>query len=108
MVRIEIDQVSHWYGQGPASRQVLDDVSASLTERRIGVVGHNGSGKSTFVRMLNALLLPTRGIVRVDGLDTARDAARVRRMAGFLFTDPDNRSSCRRSPRTCPACASPA
>lgn len=90
MVRIEIDQVSHWYGQGPASRQVLDDVTATLSERRVGVVGHNGSGKSTFVRMLNALLLPTRGIVRVNGLDTARDAARVRRMAGFLFTDPDN------------------
>lgn len=90
MVRIEIEHVSHSYGHGSAGRLVLNDVCADLNERRVGIVGHNGSGKSTFVRMLNALLVPTKGRVRVNGLDTANHAARVRRLAGFLFTDPDN------------------
>ena len=90
MVHIEIDHVSHSYGQGPLARPVLNDVCADLTERRIGVVGHNGSGKSTFVRMLNALLVPSQGVVRVNGMDTAKQAGKVRKLAGFLFTDPDN------------------
>ncbi len=90
MVRIEIDHVNHTYGQGPLARRVLEDVTGVFSERRIGVVGHNGSGKSTFVRMLNALLLPTRGRVLVNDLDTAQHPAKVRKLAGFLFTDPDN------------------
>ena len=89
MVHIEVDHVGHRYGQGPLSRQVLDDINADLVEQRIGVVGHNGSGKSTFVRMLNALLIPSQGRIRVNGLDTAASAAKVRKLAGFLFTDPD-------------------
>ena len=89
MVRLEVDHVGHRYGQGPLSRQVLDDINADLVEQRIGVVGHNGSGKSTFVRMLNALLIPSQGRIRVNGLDTAASAAKVRKLAGFLFTDPD-------------------
>ncbi len=40
----------------------------TLAERRIGVIGANGSGKSTFARLLNGLVLPTAGRVRVDGL----------------------------------------
>lgn len=90
MTRIEVDHVRHRYGQGPLARLVLDDISVELAERRIGVVGHNGSGKSTFVRMLNALLIPSSGTVRVNGLETGKDAAKVRKQAGFLFTDPDN------------------
>lgn len=89
-MRVEVDQVSHVYGQGPLARQVLAEINVELTESRIGVVGHNGSGKSTFVRMLNALLIPSQGSVRVNGLATAKQAAQVRKLAGFLFTDPDN------------------
>ncbi len=89
MVHIEVDHVGHRYGQGALARQVLDGVSADLTESRIGVIGHNGSGKSTFVRMLNALLIPSQGVIKVNGLDTASEAKKVRRLAGFLFTDPD-------------------
>lgn len=89
MVHIEADHVGHIYGQGPLARRVLADVNLDLTEQRIGVIGHNGSGKSTFVRMLNALLVPSQGTIRVNGLDTAKEAAKVRKLAGFLFTDPD-------------------
>ncbi|MGW4801301.1 energy-coupling factor ABC transporter ATP-binding protein [Nonomuraea sp. NPDC004297] len=70
-------------------RDVLRGVTASLTERRVGVVGANGSGKSTLARLINGLALPTSGTVTVLGLDTRRNAARIRRGVGFLFTDPD-------------------
>ena len=70
-------------------RDVLRGVDVELPERRIGVVGANGSGKSSLARLLNGLLLPTRGRVLVDGLDTAREGAAVRRRVGFVFSDPD-------------------
>mgnify|MGYP000917719993 FL=1 len=89
MVHIEIDRVSHSYGEGPLARRVLRDLDVDLDQSRIGVIGHNGSGKSTFVRMLNALVVPSQGAVRVDGLDTASHARQVRARTGFLFTDPD-------------------
>ena len=82
---IELDGVSHRYGD----RFVLRDVTVRLPERRIGVIGANGSGKSTFARLLNGLVLPTRGRVTVAGHDTRRDGAAVRRRVGFVFTDPD-------------------
>lgn len=82
---IEIDGVSHVYGD----RRVLDGVNVTLNEARIGVLGANGSGKSTLARLLNGLVLPSQGRVRVDGLDTARDARSIRRRVGFCFTDPD-------------------
>lgn len=71
------------------SRTLLHPVTAALTERRVAVIGANGSGKSTLVRLLNGLVQPSTGTVRVDGLDTVRDGAAVRRRVGFVFTDPD-------------------
>jgi biotin transport system ATP-binding protein len=82
---IRIEGVSHRYGE----RVVLKDLDLSLTEPRIGVVGANGSGKSTLARMINGLVVPTSGRVLVDGLDTRREGAAVRRRVGFVFTDPD-------------------
>jgi len=86
---IEFDAVRHAYPVSGSERTVLEDVSLRLTEHRVGVIGANGSGKSTFVRMINALVVPTAGAVRVDGLDTAKDARAIRRRVGFCFTDPD-------------------
>ncbi|MGI9155800.1 MAG: energy-coupling factor ABC transporter ATP-binding protein [Marmoricola sp.] len=85
MPLIELDGVSHSYGDRP----VLADVTLTLDEARIGVIGANGSGKSTFVRMLNGLVVPTAGTVRVAGLDPGRQGRQVRRLVGFCFTDPD-------------------
>ena len=89
MPLIEFDGVSHDYPVSRGTRTVLRDVTVRLAEPRIAVLGANGSGKSTFARMLNALVVPTSGQVRVDGLDTARHARDVRRRVGFCFTDPD-------------------
>jgi biotin transport system ATP-binding protein len=87
--RIEVIDVSHSYPSGAGRREVLTDVSVELSERRIGVIGANGSGKSTFARLLNGLVLPDSGQVRVDGHDTRHDGRAVRRLVGFCFTDPD-------------------
>jgi biotin transport system ATP-binding protein len=82
---IEAVGVSHRYGE----RVVVSDLDVRLSEQRIGVVGANGSGKSTFARMLNGLVVPSTGTLTVDGLDTRRHGREVRRRVGFCFTDPD-------------------
>jgi biotin transport system ATP-binding protein len=86
---IEVDDVTHLVGRGPTRRTVLDGVAVRLEEHRIGIVGANGSGKSTFARLLNGLVLPSEGHVRIDGLDTRAEGREVRRRVGFCFTDPD-------------------
>lgn len=58
----------------------------------IAILGHNGSGKSTFAKHINALLTPTEGTLTVDGMDT-RDEDKIlaiRQMAGMVFQNPDN------------------
>ncbi|MFT4165633.1 MAG: ABC transporter ATP-binding protein [Microlunatus sp.] len=87
MPLIDIADVSHTYAA--ARRPVLRDLTVRLDEQRIGVIGANGSGKSTFARLLNGLVLPTSGRVSIDGHDTRRDGKQVRRLVGFCFTDPD-------------------
>ena len=82
---IELRGVGHVYGD----RVVLAEVDLHLTEHRIGVVGANGSGKSTFARLLNGLVVPETGRVFVDGLDTRTHVREVRRRVGFVFQDPD-------------------
>jgi biotin transport system ATP-binding protein len=82
---LELVDVGHSYGD----RVVLRDLSLVLAEHRVGVIGGNGSGKSTFARLLNGLVVPTTGRVLVDGLDTATDLRAVRRRVGFVFQDPD-------------------
>ena len=58
----------------------------------VAVLGHNGSGKSTFAKHINVLLRPVSGEVLVNGLDTASDENiwRIRRSAGMVFQNPDN------------------
>lgn len=77
-VRVELD-----------GRAVLHDVSLRLEAPRIAVIGANGSGKSTFARLLDGLVVPTAGTALVHGLDVARDTRELRRRVGFVFTDPD-------------------
>jgi len=73
----------------PALRGVDLDVSPGEC---VALIGGNGSGKSTLAKHLNALLTPTSGAVRVDGIDT-RDADRVwdvRQRVGMIFENPDD------------------
>jgi biotin transport system ATP-binding protein len=77
-----------WLSYG--EREVLRGIDLELTEHRVGIVGANGSGKSSLARLVNGLVRPTRGRVVVDGVDVARNTAAVRRRVGFLFSDADS------------------
>jgi biotin transport system ATP-binding protein len=70
-------------------RRILDEVTVRLDQHRIAVVGANGSGKSTFARLLDGLVTPTRGTVRVHGFDVVRQLKQLRAEVGFVFTNPD-------------------
>lgn len=73
-----------------AGRMLLRDFSLTLGERRVGLVGHNGSGKSSLLRLIHGLLKPESGTVRTLGLDTKTDAAGIPAGVGFLFQNPDH------------------
>ena len=73
--------------------KAVDDVSIDIKQGDfVAVLGHNGSGKSTFAKHLNALVMPTEGTVWVDGMDTREEenTLRVRQTAGMVFQNPDN------------------
>ncbi len=83
---IEIQNVSLNLDDNP----ILHEVTLTLTEKRIAIVGSNGSGKSSFARLLNGLRKPSEGRVLVDGYDTQTEGRKVRRRVGFVFQNPDN------------------
>lgn len=80
-------------GNEVPGKKAVDGVSLDIDKGSfVAVVGMNGSGKSTFAKCLNGLLLPTAGSVTVDGFDT-RDEAHiwdVRSRVGMVFQNPDN------------------
>ena len=72
------------------SRTVLAPITVSISEHRVGVIGANGSGKSTFLRLINGIGSPTAGTVSFDGLDVSRNGKEVRKHVGFVFSDAEN------------------
>ena len=72
---------------------VLKDINISFKQGEMtAVLGHNGCGKSTFAKHLNAILLPSGGTVYIDGIDT-KDENRIydiRQRVGMVFQNPDN------------------
>lgn len=84
MSEIEFEQVSVTID----GKLILDSFSNKFAEKSIALVGANGSGKSTLARLINGLVLPTSGIVRVSGMDVARNPKAVRSRVGFIFTNP--------------------
>ena len=88
MPTIRFDEVTVRVNTPDGDLVILAPTSFTLTEQRIGLIGANGSGKSTVARLVNGLVEPSAGTVTVDGLDVARKGAEVRRRVGFAFTDP--------------------
>ncbi len=72
------------------TRQVFVRLSLHLNERRIGLIGGNGSGKSSLLRLLNGLLLPDSGHVQVGPDTTHRARDKVMAGFGFVFQNPDH------------------
>jgi len=70
--------------------RLFDRLNLSLTGQRIGLIGVNGSGKSSLLRLINGLLLPDEGRVVTCGHDTREDRAILPRVAGFLFQNADH------------------
>ena len=90
---IKAEQVKFAYMQENDIRFALNGVDFTAGKGEfVCILGHNGSGKSTFAKHINALLLPKAGSVTVDGMDTRDEAAlwEIRRRAGMVFQNPDN------------------
>ena len=89
--RILAQELSYTYED--AETPALQGLSVSVAPGEfIAVLGHNGSGKSTFAKLLNALYIPTGGKLLVCGLDTPNEENvwDVRQHAGMIFQNPDN------------------
>ena len=91
---IQIEHLTHTYLQGsPFSSTAIHDLTLTIEDGEfIGVLGHTGSGKTTFVQHLNGLLKPTEGRVIIDGLDITQKGVRlldVRRKVGLVFQYPE-------------------
>lgn len=96
---IKADNVSFEYfrrdDDGNVSEMVeaVKDLSLQVHSGEfIGILGENGSGKSTFARLLNALLEPTEGSILIAGMDTAEEENiwKIRKQTGMVFQNPDN------------------
>lgn len=92
---VNIKNLIHDYRDEEENENVraIDDVSLQIeTGQFIVILGHNGSGKSSLAKHINALLMPTEGTVWVDGIETT-DNKRIwdiRQTAGMVFQNPDN------------------
>lgn len=67
---------------------ILEGITLELTQARTAVLGLNGSGKSTVLRLFNGLMTPSDGSVTVHGIDVVQQRKAARRAVGFVFTDP--------------------
>lgn len=95
---IETKDLTFAYSEeGGRENPALDRVSVTIGEGEyVAVLGHNGSGKSTFAKLLNMILLPDSGVIRIGSKDitapdmTEDDMFDVRRDVGMVFQNPDN------------------
>ena len=92
---IRVDHLRHVYSAGtPFEKVAIDDIDLAIPAGQfVGIIGHTGSGKSTFIQHLNGLLAPSSGTVLFDGEDIHRskEATRdVRFQVGLVFQYPEH------------------
>ena len=90
---IEVNNISFEYITEEDSFKAIDDLSLNIKEGEfLVIIGHNGSGKSTLSKNLNAILMPTKGNILIDGMDTREEEKLwdIRQTAGMVFQNPDN------------------
>jgi len=87
---IKAESVSFSYDDGT---EVLNSLNFEIKKGSFtALLGHNGSGKSSFARLSNGILLPTEGVLYIDGIDTKNEETifEVRKTCGLVFQNPDN------------------
>ena len=94
MATVELRNVSYVYNKGtPYEAKALDNISLTMTGEGItGLIGHTGSGKSTMMQLINALLKPTDGQVLIDGVDIWSEPKKIRQVrfkAGLVMQYPE-------------------
>ena len=94
MSLIEINNLRHVYSQGlPFEKKAVDDISLKIEENEfIGLIGHTGSGKSTFIQHLNGLLKPSSGEIIIDGTRVDKSGSNLtdlRKKVGLVFQYPE-------------------
>lgn len=90
---INIDNITYEYKSEEENLIAIKDLSLDVEQGEfIVIIGHNGSGKSTLAKHMNALLLPTEGVVEVKGMDTKDEDHTwdIRQIAGMVLQNPDN------------------
>ncbi|MCP4105785.1 MAG: energy-coupling factor ABC transporter ATP-binding protein [Desulfobacteraceae bacterium] len=88
MTIIETENLTHYFSDGTAG---IDGINVKFDKGTFVVIaGRNGSGKTTFLRHLNGLLLPQKGVVRLEGIPVSQDLVRARKMVGMVFQDADS------------------
>ncbi|MFR7873223.1 energy-coupling factor transporter ATPase [Peptoniphilus sp. HMSC062D09] len=94
MSLIEIKNLTHIYSEGlPFEKKAIDDINLKIEENEfIGLIGHTGSGKSTFIQHLNGLLKPSSGEIIVDGMKVDKSSSNLtelRKKIGLVFQYPE-------------------
>ncbi|MDD5944297.1 MAG: energy-coupling factor transporter ATPase [Clostridia bacterium] len=92
---IKINHLTHIYGADTAfEKKALDDINLEINDGEfVGLIGHTGSGKSTLIQHLNALLVPTSGEVLLDGVNIYADKSKlksIRQRVGLVFQYPEH------------------
>lgn len=90
---IEVNHVEFLYKNNEEEIKALDGIDIEVKNGEfVVIIGHNGSGKSTLAKHMNALLLPTKGDIKVKGMNTKseEDLWNIRQTAGMVFQNPDN------------------
>lgn len=91
---IHVDKLDHWYENAQGVKvQALKEINLQIKQGEfVAIIGHNGSGKSTLAKHLNAILIPDRGCVTINGLDTRKPELlwEIRQQVGMVFQNPDN------------------
>ena len=75
-------------------QRIFDGLSLSLNEARIGIIGDNGAGKSSLLRLIAGLDRPKAGVVRVHGLDSVTEFRSLSRKVALMFQNPDDQIIC--------------
>lgn len=89
---IQAKSVTYYYNEAeliPALKELNIDIASG---EFVVIIGHNGSGKSTFAKLCNGIMHPTEGVILIDGMDTSHydQIWEIRKTAGMVFQNPDN------------------